>query len=109
MGEMVSAHPLACFQAADDGLDRGSLPEVGRLTAAGVRFGAVLAGAGYGLSASFRVRRDLAAWLAKWSGKYPKLTAWAEENIVETLTCFRLPLALRQAHEAGQHSRAPQL
>ncbi len=42
------------------------------------------------------VRRDLAAWLAKWSGKYPKLTGWAEENIEETLTYFRLPLAHRK-------------
>jgi transposase-like protein len=31
-------------------------------------------------------RRDLAAGLAKWSGKYPKLTGWVEENIDETLT-----------------------
>ena len=31
-------------------------------------------------------RRDLAAWLAKWSGKYPKLTGWVEDNIDETLT-----------------------
>jgi putative transposase len=31
-------------------------------------------------------RRDLAAWLAKWSGKYPKLTGWVEETIDETLT-----------------------
>jgi transposase-like protein len=23
-------------------------------------------------------RRDLAAWLAKWPGKYPKLTGWVE-------------------------------
>jgi putative transposase len=29
--------------------------------------------------------RDLAAWLAKWSGKYPKLTSWVEENIDEAL------------------------
>jgi transposase-like protein len=28
-------------------------------------------------------RRDLAAWLAKWSGKYSKLTGWVEENIDE--------------------------
>jgi putative transposase len=42
------------------------------------------------------VRRDLAAWLAKWSGKYPKLTGWVEENIEETLTYFRLPLAHRK-------------
>ena len=39
------------------------------------------------------VRRDLAAWLAKWQGKYPKLCNWVEENIEETLTYYRLPLA----------------
>ena len=42
------------------------------------------------------VWRDLAAWLAKWGGKYPKLTGWVEENIEETLTYFRLPLAYRK-------------
>ena len=42
------------------------------------------------------VRRDIAAWLAKWSGKYPKLTGWVEENIEETLTYFCLPLAHRK-------------
>jgi len=36
-------------------------------------------------------RRDLAAWIAKWSGRYPKLVAWAEEAIEETLTFYRLP------------------
>ena len=41
-------------------------------------------------------RRDLAAWLARWSGKYPKLTGWVEENIDETLTFYRLP---RQHHK----------
>lgn len=39
------------------------------------------------------VRRDLAAWLVKWQGKYPKLCAWVEDNIEETLTYYRLPLA----------------
>jgi putative transposase len=39
------------------------------------------------------VRRDLAQWLAKWQGKYPKLTAWVEDNIEETLSYYRLPLA----------------
>lgn len=39
------------------------------------------------------VRRDIAQWLAKWQGKYPKLTAWVEDNIEETLTYYRLPLA----------------
>jgi len=41
-------------------------------------------------------RRDLAAWLAKWSAKYSKLTGWVEENIDETLTFYRLP---RQHHK----------
>ena len=36
-------------------------------------------------------RRDLAAWLKKWQGKYPKLCDWAESNIEETLTFYRLP------------------
>jgi putative transposase len=39
------------------------------------------------------VRRDLAAWLGKWQGKYAKLCAWVEDNIEETLTYYRLPLA----------------
>lgn len=41
-------------------------------------------------------RADLAAWLAKWSARYPRLTAWAEENVERTLTFFRLP---RQHHK----------
>jgi putative transposase len=41
-------------------------------------------------------RRDLAAWLAKWSAKYPRLTDWVEENIEETLSFYRLP---RQHHK----------
>lgn len=39
---------------------------------------------------------DLAAWLAKWAARYPRLTAWVEENIEQTLTFFRLP---RQHHK----------
>jgi putative transposase len=39
------------------------------------------------------VRRDLATWLAKWQAKYPKLCHWVEDNIEETLTYYRLPLA----------------
>ena len=38
-------------------------------------------------------RRDLAAWLTKWEARYPKLCDWAEENIEETLTFYRLPSA----------------
>ncbi len=37
-------------------------------------------------------RRDLAAWLAKWQDKYPKLCDWVEESIEETWTYYRLPL-----------------
>jgi len=36
-------------------------------------------------------QRDLAAWLKKWQGKYPKLCDWVEANIGETLTFYRLP------------------
>lgn len=39
------------------------------------------------------VRRDLAAWLDKWQGKYSRLCNWVEENIEETLSYYRLPLA----------------
>jgi len=41
-------------------------------------------------------RRDLAAWLKKWQGKYAKLCDWVESNIEETLTFYRLP---RQHHK----------
>jgi transposase-like protein len=36
-------------------------------------------------------RRDLAAWLTKWSSKYPKLCDWVESNIEETFSFYRLP------------------
>jgi len=38
-------------------------------------------------------RRDLGVWLAKWQARYPKLCNWVEENIEETLTFYRWPLA----------------
>jgi putative transposase len=41
-------------------------------------------------------RQDLAAWLAKWGSRYPKLCSWVEENIEETLSFYRLP---RQPHK----------
>ena len=41
-------------------------------------------------------RHDLAAWIAKWGARYPKLVAWVEETIEETLTFYRLP---RQHHK----------
>lgn len=39
------------------------------------------------------VKRDLAQWIAKWQAKYPKLVDWVENNIEETLSFYRLPLA----------------
>jgi len=39
------------------------------------------------------VRHDLAQWLAKWQSKYERLCAWVEDNIEETLTYYRPPLA----------------
>jgi putative transposase len=36
-------------------------------------------------------RRDIAAWLAKGHDKHSKLCDWVEDNIEETLTCYRLP------------------
>jgi len=41
-------------------------------------------------------RQDLAAWIAKWSGRYPRLVDWVEETIEETFTFYRLP---RQHHK----------
>jgi transposase-like protein len=41
-------------------------------------------------------RRDLAAWVTKWGTRYPRLVAWVEETIEETLTFYRLP---RQHHK----------
>jgi putative transposase len=38
-------------------------------------------------------RSDLAAWLTKWQGRYPKLCAWVEDSIEETFTFYRWPLA----------------
>lgn len=38
-------------------------------------------------------RRDLATWLSRWQGRYPKLCDWVEDNIEETLSFYRLPLA----------------
>jgi putative transposase len=41
-------------------------------------------------------QQDLAAWLKRWESRYRRLTDWAEENIGETLTFYRLP---RQHHK----------
>lgn len=45
-------------------------------------------------------RRDLAAWLAKWGHRYPRLCEWVESNIEETLTFYRMP----QAHHKHMKS-----
>ena len=37
-------------------------------------------------------QKDLSAWICRWQGVYPRLCDWAEENIAETLTFYRLPL-----------------
>ncbi len=41
-------------------------------------------------------RAGLAAWLISWQTKYPKLTAWEEDTIEETLSFYSLP---RQHHK----------
>ena len=41
-------------------------------------------------------RQDVAAWLAKWGKRYPKLCRWVEDNIEETLSFYRRP---RQHHK----------
>jgi len=45
----------------------------------------------YGRRDLDEARRDLAGWLSKWRESYPKLCDWAEDNIEETLTFYRLP------------------
>ena len=50
----------------------------------------------YDRRALVEARADLAAWPRKWSPHCEKLTGWVEENIEETLTCYRLP---RQHHK----------
>ena len=49
-------------------------------------------------------RRDLAAWLLRWQEKYPRLCAWVEENIEETLTFYRLPRGAPQASQKHEHA-----
>jgi transposase-like protein len=38
-------------------------------------------------------KADLRAWIDKWQARYAKLVSWVEDNIEETLTYYRLPLA----------------
>lgn len=37
-------------------------------------------------------RKDLAAWLSRWQGKYPRLCNWVEDSIEDTLSFYQLPL-----------------
>jgi putative transposase len=37
-------------------------------------------------------RKDLASWLCRWQAKYPRLCAWVEDSIEETLSFYRFPL-----------------
>ena len=37
-------------------------------------------------------RKDLAAWISRWQEKYPRLCAWVEDSIEETLSFYRFPL-----------------
>jgi putative transposase len=53
-------------------------------------------------------RRDLAAWIAKWGSRYPRLVAWAEETIEETLIFYRLPRRHHKHLKRHQHAGAPQ-
>ncbi|OHV77380.1 hypothetical protein ORS3428_28650 [Mesorhizobium sp. ORS 3428] len=52
-----------------------------------------------------KVERDLAQWIAKWQAKYPRLVTWVEDNIEETLSLYRLPLA-HHKHEFDEHAGA---
>jgi hypothetical protein len=53
-------------------------------------------------------RRDVGQWLAKWQAKYPKLCDLVEENIEETLTYYRLPLAHHKHMKIDKHAGAAQ-
>jgi len=38
-------------------------------------------------------KSDLALWIKKWAGRYPKLVDWVESNIEDTFTFYMLPAA----------------
>ena len=52
----------------------------------------------YGRRDDAEARGDLAAWVLCWQEKYPKLSAWVEENI-EAFAC----------HQPGGSSSSPKL
>jgi putative transposase len=49
-------------------------------------------------------KADVAAWLAKWSVRYPRLTGWVEESNEQTLTFFTLP---RRHHKHLKSTNMP--
>lgn len=49
-------------------------------------------------------KADVAAWLAKWSARCPRLTGWVEEAIEQTLTFFILP---RRHHKHLKSTNMP--
>ena len=53
-------------------------------------------------------RRDLAAWLTRWQGKYPTLTDWVEDNIEETLAFLPAATPTPQTPQVDQHAGALQ-
>ena len=53
-------------------------------------------------------RRDLSAWLLRWQEKYPKLCAWVEDNIEQTLTFYRLPREHHKHLKSTEYARTDQ-
>ena len=51
-------------------------------------------------------RADLAAWIAKWQGRYPKLTDWVEETIEETSPSTGCPASTTSISKAPTCSNA---
>src|SRR6516164_11235697 len=54
------------------------------------------------------VRRDIAAWLAKWQAKHEKLCDWVEEKHRGDADLLSAAARPPQTHEVDQHARALQ-
>ena len=83
-------------QRRDDGRRRDHTSDVNGLGPAARRAGGSVCHASLPGGCWWLARQDLAAWIAKWEARYPKLVGWVEETIEETLTFYRLP---RQHHK----------
>ena len=57
---------------------------------------------------SKEAQQDLQAWLQRCAQRYPRLTAWVEAQIGETLHVYRLSAPAPQAPEVNQSPRAAQ-